>query len=72
MAVKFTVFCRVQRVLTYWLHTVAELIVSAINNLKTMCARAASYFIDLGSHFPYILYGEKERADPQKGVAVIT
>ena len=31
--------CRVfaiRRVLTYWLHTVAELIVSAINNLKTM------------------------------------
>ena len=29
-------FCRVQRILTYCLHIIAELIVSAINNLKTM------------------------------------
>ena len=29
-------FCRVRRLLTYCLHIVAELIVSAINNLKTM------------------------------------
>ena len=36
MAVEFAMFCRVRRVLTYWLHTVAELIVSATNNLKTM------------------------------------
>ena len=36
MAVEFAVFFRVRRFLTYWLHTVAELIVSAINNLKTM------------------------------------
>ena len=28
--------CPVQRILTYCLHIVAELIVSAINNLKTM------------------------------------
>ena len=28
--------------------------------------------IDNGSHFPYILYGEREGADPQRGVAVIT
>ena len=39
---------------------------------RTRCARAAGYFIDHGSHFPYILYGERERADPQRGVAVIT
>ena len=29
-------FCRVRRLLPYCLHIVAELIVSAINNLKTM------------------------------------
>ena len=29
-------------------------------------------FIDHGSHFPYILYGEQERADPQRGVTIIT
>ena len=29
-------FCRVRRLLTYYLHIVPELIVSAINNLKTM------------------------------------
>ena len=39
---------------------------------RTRCARAASYFIDHGSHFPYILYGERERADPQRGMAIIT
>ena len=40
--------------------------------MGTRCVRVASYFIDHGSHFPYILYGEGERADPQRGVAVIT
>ena len=69
-------FCRVRRLLTYCLHIVAELIVSAINNLKMMgwrahCVWAASYFIDHGSCFPYILYGKGEQADPQRGVAVI-
>ena len=51
-----------------------KLIVSAINNPKSdgWRTRAASYFIDHGSHFPYILYGDRERADPQKGVAIIT
>ena len=39
---------------------------------RTRCTRAASYFIDNGSHFPYILYGEQEGADPQRGVALIT
>ena len=34
MAVEFAVF--LLRILTHCLHTVAELIVSAINNLKTM------------------------------------
>ena len=40
MAGEFAVFlphfCRVRRLLTYCLHIVAELIVSAINSLKTM------------------------------------
>ena len=36
MAVEFAMFLPRTRVLTYWLHTVAELIVSAINILKTM------------------------------------
>ena len=39
---------------------------------RTRCTQAAGYFIDHGSHFPYILYGEREGADPQRGVAVIT
>ena len=53
--------------------TVAELIVSAIDNLKTIaawrtrCTRVASYVIDHGSHFPYSLYGEQEGADPKRG-----
>ena len=29
-------FCRIRRVLTHWLHTVAELMVSAIDNFKMM------------------------------------
>ena len=53
---------------------VAKLIVSAINTLKTMahCAQVASYFIDDNGHFLYIWYGEGERADPQRGVTIIT
>ena len=36
MAVEFAVFLPHMKILAYWLHVVAELIVSAINNLKTM------------------------------------
>ena len=37
MAVEFAVFfAAYEGFLTYWLHTVAELIVSTTNNLKTM------------------------------------
>ena len=51
--------------------------VSAIDNLKTVAGGHAVHerqavFLDHGSHFPYILYGEREGADPQRGVAVIT
>ena len=57
----------------HWLYTVAELIVSAIDNLKTMAGgHAVHEWQDHGSHFPYILYEEREGADPQRGVAVIT
>ena len=61
----------------YWLYTVGDLIVSAIDNLKMMAGGHTVHewqaiFIDHGSHFPYILYGEREGADPQRGVAVIT
>ena len=37
----------------------------------TMSRFAVSYFINHGSHFPYILCGQRERADPQRGVAII-
>ena len=37
----------------------------------TMSRFAASYFIDHGSHFPYILCGQREWADPQRGMAII-
>ena len=69
---EFAVFCRVRRALTYWLYTVAELIVSAIDKLsqndnwRTRCTRAASYFTDHGSHFSF--QSERERVDPQRGV----
>ena len=33
---------------------------------------AASYFIDHGGYFQYILYKEWEEADSQSGVAIIT
>ena len=52
--------------------------VSAIDNLKTMAGghavheQQAIQYIHHGSHFPYILYGEREGADPQRGVALIT
>ena len=36
-------FCRVRRALTHWLYTVAEIIVSAINILKTMAGGHAVY-----------------------------
>ena len=37
MTVEFAMFLpRTKRFLTYWLYTVAELMVSAIDNLKTM------------------------------------
>ena len=39
--------------------------------MEDRCEWAASYFTDHSSHFPYILYGEGERADPQRGVAII-
>ena len=54
--------------------------VSSIHNKysqKTMAGgymhdRVASYFINQSGHFPYILYEEREQADPKRGVAIIT
>ena len=40
------------------------------NGWRTRCAQAAGYFIDHSSHFSYVLYGKRERADPQSMAAI--
>ena len=38
---------------------------------RTQCGLAASYFINIGGHFQYILHREWEGTDSQRGVAII-
>ena len=73
MAVEFAVFLlRTKNFNVYCVHTVAELIVSAINNPKMMGGGHTVHEQQaVLSTTVVILCSEGERADPQRGVAVI-